>query len=129
MAGCVIALLVGAPALPLYGAAVGSPAGRLEKGQWMFGADADGWGRKLILGGETQDAVVATGSHFRGYGLTEWLSVFARIGGAYMRVKDPGVTTRDATDSFGGNVLLGAGMKARLWHAPRHQLEWDAAAQ
>ena len=123
-------LLINMCATPVRGESVGSPSGILEKGQWLFGLDADGWNRDLRLSGsDTQKVSVLSSSHFRGYGLTEWLTLYAKVGVAFLRAKDPGIANPDAKASFGGNLVLGTGMKARLWHNARRDWEWDATTQ
>ena len=106
---------------------VGSPSGILRKGQWLLGLGSGGvFGRtvKATAGGTSTDESVYNIEHVRGYGLTDWLSLYGKIGWAYMAVSDAGVQ-----NSFGSNLLLGGQVKARIWHHPRWNCEWDGSLQ
>ena len=70
--------------------------------------------------------------HFRGYGLTDRLSFYAKIGGVYLQVDDPSIKksgNSSSTSSFGGNVLLSGQLKAKLWESANTQWEWDGSLQ
>ena len=114
-----------APAV--YAEPVGSSAGVLRKGQWLFGLNAGGvLGRGAKGSGDPQEGLYSA-THFRGYGLTDWLSLFGKVGWAYLRVNDGQALT--GANDFGSNLLLGAQVKGRLWHNVKHDLEWDASTQ
>ena len=106
---------------------VGSPSGVLRKGQWLLGLGAGGvFGRivKATASGASTNESVYNIQHVRGYGLTDWLSLYGKIGWASMIVSDAGVS-----NDFGSNLLLGAQVKTRLWHHPRWNCEWDGSFQ
>ena len=105
-------------------ASVGSPTGILRKGQWVMGLKAGGASRDVTKSDLHAKAELVGGTHFRGYGLTDWLSIYAGIGAAYLRVKG-----NSATDSFDANVALNGQVKGRLWESERYGWEWDASAQ
>ena len=105
-------------------ASVGSPAGVLRKGQWAMGLKAGGASRDVTKSDLQAKAELVEGGHFRGYGLTDWLSLYAGVGAAHLRVKESPVT-----DSFGTNVALNGQVKSRLWESKRFGVEWDASAQ
>jgi len=105
-------------------ASVGSPAGVLRKGQWAMGLKAGGALRDVTKSDLHAKAELVEGGHFRGYGLTDWLSLYAGVGAAYLGVKNSPVT-----DSFGANVALNGQVKSRLWESKRFGVEWDASAQ
>ena len=103
---------------------VGSPASVLRKGQWVMGLKASGASRRVTKSDLHAKAELVEGSHFRGYGVTDWLSLYAGIGVAYLRVKG-----NAATDSFDANVALNGQVKGRIWESQRYGWEWDASAQ
>ena len=105
-------------------ASVGSPAGSLRKGQWAMGLKASGASRDVAKSGLGAAADVIEASHFRGYGVTDWLSAYVGIGGAHLRVKDD-----TASNSFGANLAVDGQLKSRLWEHERYGLGWDASAQ
>ena len=105
-------------------ASVGSPSSVLRKGQWVMGLKASGLSRDVTKSDLHAKAEFVGGSHFRGYGLTDWLSAYVGIGGAYFRVKG-----NAASDSFGANLAIDGQLKSRLWESERYGVEWDASAQ
>lgn len=108
---------------------VGSPASILKKGKWVMGLAGSATPERALDGG---DATIYALGHSRGYGLTDWLSVYGKIGGAYIEVDDPSIvrTTESSTsNSFGGNLLAGAQVKARLLASHRFNTEWDGSIQ
>ena len=106
---------------------VGSPAGLLKKGQWLFGLSTDGvLGRGAKGSGNPSIGLYQVG-HYRGYGVTDWLSLFGKVGWAYLRVTD-GQAERGA-NTFGSNLLISGGVKARLWRNAKRDWEWDASTQ
>ena len=110
--------------------AVGSPASLLKKGKWAMGLSGGGiLGRSLKGNAEAQAAQFG---HYRGYGLTDRLSVYGKIGLAYLEVDDPSIvkaTSREAANSFGTNLLTSVQVKARLLEHERWQAEWDGSLQ
>lgn len=111
-----------------FAEAVGSPAGILKKGQWDMAAGGGALvGRGLNPGGE---ATMYQVGHFRGYGLTDWLSLYGKIGGAYLEVDDASVKHPDGSvQSFGAGLLVGLQVKTRIWRHAKTGLQWDGSLQ
>ena len=123
--GLAACFLVQAP--PSHADPVGSPASILRKRQWAFGVTTGGvLGRGATGAGDPHQHLYRA-EHFRGYGLTDWLSLYAKVGWAYLRVTDD-TATNDAVD-FGSNLLLGAQLKSRLWQNAKRTWEWNGSAQ
>jgi hypothetical protein len=118
-------------ATPWVGAeAVGSPASILKKGQWAMSASGGAAPNRTLHG----DAEVRLyqGGHARGYGLTDWLSVYGKIGLAHLEVDDPTIiklNQSSSTNSFGFNLFTEAQIKARLWQHVPTGFEWDGSLQ
>jgi hypothetical protein len=114
----------------VYGEAVGSPASILKKGQWVMGLGGGGFlDRGLRGGAETTGYQLG---HFRGYGLTDRLSFYGKIGGAYLEVDDASikkVNELSSTHRFGAAVLVSVGLKARIWENAKKDWEWDGNLQ
>jgi len=112
----------------VFAEAVGSPASLLKKGQWAMALGGGAIsGRALSPGGE---ATAYQLGHFRGYGLTDWLSVYGKLGGAYLEINDASVKHPDgAIHSFGAGLLLGVQLKARIWRHVKTGWEWDGSVQ
>lgn len=113
---------------PLHAESVGSPASILKKGQWIFGLRSGGM-RRGKLNGQGKVTFYQFG-HFRGYGLTDRLSVYVNIGGVYLQVDDPAIKKPQdpsTTNSFKGNFLLSGQVKGRIWE--RAGWEWDGSLQ
>ncbi len=109
----------------LSGEAAGSPSELLKKGQWMLGLDVDSTvARELKTGGTSSKAYMLCAGHSRGYGLTDWLSVFGTIGAGYVSVKD-----NLGQHGFNTNLLASGQLKLRLWQSRGHGWEWDASSQ
>ena len=108
---------------------VGSPAGILKKGKWVFGLITGGFpARELDDGADTMLFQIA---HYRGYGLTDWLSVYGKLGVAYLSLNDP-LVVKDGgstTHSFGANAISGGQVKVKFFESPRHKWEWDGSLQ
>jgi len=133
LAGCVLSAFLmttlGAPPA-LDAESVGSPASILKKRQWAMGA---GGGALLArkMKGDADVAVYQLG-HFRGYGLTDWLSIYGKIGGASIKVDDPSIkrpTDSSTTHRFGLNVLSSVQLKGRIWQNAKQDWEWDGSVQ
>lgn len=106
---------------------IGSPASSLRKGQWMFGLGSGGvLGRGAKGAGDPEEGLYYI-EHVRGYGLTDWLSLYGKVGWAYLRVTDG--TSASGAHDFGSNLRLGAQLKTRLWHHAKHQWEWNGSVQ
>lgn len=110
--------------------AVGSPSSILKKKQWAMGLRGGSLlNRGLDNGAE---ASVYRLGHVRGYGLTDWLSLYGTIGWAHVAIEDASIIKRNdpSTDnSFGHNVLANAQLKGKLWQHLRTGLEWDGSMQ
>lgn len=124
-----VALL--APAPVLWAEAVGSPASILKKGKWVMGLSTGMFVERAM--DTDADATSFQLGHFRGYGLTDWLSLYAKLGGMQLQVDDPSIkklnNDQSTTHDFSSGVLLSGGLKARLWHSERLGAEWDAGVQ
>jgi len=105
--------------------AVGSPASLLKKGKWAMGVNV-GFLPEMKMKGNAKVTVYQVG-HFRGYGLTDRLSVFGKLGGAYLEADDPSVVTSDAlaTHRFGASFMVGLGLKGKIWESADTGWEWD----
>jgi hypothetical protein len=121
----VLALLVG-HAPELHAESVGSPASILKRGRWVMGLGGGALLDRGLKGGGSGDveATVIQGGHFRGYGLTDWLSLYGKVGGASLEAEDRGTST-----DFGGALFLSAQVKGRLWRHVKTELEWDGSVQ
>ena len=107
-----------------------SPAMILKKKKWAMGLGTGALLKRGLSGGA--DMTVYQGGHFRGYGLTEWLSVYGNIGGAYLSVDDGSIQLPNETSSmhsFGAGLLVSGGLKARLWESANKRWEWDSTFQ
>ena len=123
-----VALACGWPAARAFGEAVGSPSSLLEKGEWDMGVSGGGtFGRTMKSNGKV---TMSQFGHARGYGLTNWLSLYGKIGAAFLSVEDPSLLHPDgATQDFGGGYLWMAQAKVRFWRSRRTGIEWDGSAQ
>ncbi|GEM_PF-2809594 len=114
----------------VWAEAVGSPASVLKKGQWSMSASGGALqGRSLSGQGK---ATVYQGGHARGYGLTDWLSLYGKLGLARITVDDPTILkTNDSSssNSFGANLFAAVQLKSRLWQHVPSQFEWDGSLQ
>lgn len=114
----------------VWAEAVGSPAGILKKGRWVMGLGGGGlFGRDMK--GDAK-VTLSQGGHFRGYGLTDWLSIYGKLGLAFLEVDDASILkTLDpgTTNRFGLNVLSSVQLKARLWQNATQDLEWDGSVR
>ena len=109
---------------------VGSPASILKKGQWVMGMVMDVLSRRSLRAGS--EATVYQGGHARGYGLTDWLSLYGKIGAGHIEVDDASIRKRDdpsTTNRFGTNLLAGVQLKAKLFESRRKTWEWDGSLQ
>lgn len=126
----VVVMVLGAPG-GVWAEEVGSPAGILKKGQWAMEAGGGAvLGREVTPGGA--NATVYQLGHRRGFGLTDWLSLYGKIGAAYLEVKDTSVkrtSTPSSTIRFNGAVLVDVQLKNRFWRHVKTGLEWDGSLQ
>ena len=113
-----------------FAEAVGSPASILKKGKWVMGLGGGALLERELSGGA--EATVYQGGHYRGYGLTDWLSLYGKIGLAYVEVEDASIKkTNDpsTTNSFGRNFLSSVQAKIRFFRHERFDWEWDGSLQ
>ena len=113
----------------VWAESVGSPSRILKKGTWSFGLGAGTLaGREL---GTDVTAVVYQVGHFRGYGLTDWLSVYGKLGVAYLQVDDPSIKKKDLSTEhrFGANLLSSVQLKGRLFENRKRDFAWDGSLQ
>lgn len=128
----VLSLVICLLGLPgsLWAEAVGSPASILKKGKWVMGLSGGGlFGREFK--GDAQATLYQAG-HYRGYGLTDWLSIYGKIGLAYLEVDDAAivkVNDSSTINRFGINVLSSVQLKSRLWQHKTWGLEWDGSVR
>ena len=117
-------------AADLWAEAVGSPASILKKGKWVMNAS----GGALLdraLDGQAKATLWHLG-HARGYGLTDWLSVYGKLGIARLEIDDPTiikVNDASSSNSFGTNVFASVQLKTRLWQHLPTGFEWDGSLQ
>ena len=114
----------------VWAEAVGSPASILKKGKWVMGASGGAVPSRTLHG--DAEARLYHGGHARGYGLTDWLSIYGKIGVAHLEVDDPAIikpNNTSSTNSFGFNLFTEAQVKARLWRHARTGFEWDGSIQ
>jgi len=125
-----ILLLALGQAPPLYAEAVGSPASILKKGKWAMGLGSGVAPERSLKG--NAEALVYQFGHFRGYGLTDWLSVYGKIGLAYIAVDDASIikaSDPNSTNDFDANILSSVQLKGKLFEHKRTGLEWDGSIQ
>ena len=115
----------------VWAEAVGSPASILKKGQWVMGLGGGG-----LFGRDMKGSAKATlyqGGHFRGYGLTDWLSIYGKIGLAYLEVDDGTILKKtsgaSSVNRFYFNALSSVQMKARMWQNATQDWEWDGSVR
>ena len=121
----ILALVLCCSVAPLASAEpVGSPASILKKKQWVFGLAGGGlFGRGM--NGDSDVSIYSIG-HYRGYGITDRISAYLKLGAGWMSVADA-VSGQD--QSLGGNVMASGQVKTRLWQDKRQKWEWDGSLQ
>ena len=110
---------------------VGSPAGILKKGQWVMEA-AGGTALRRGFKSDNSTGTVYQFGHRRGFGLTDWLSLYGKIGAAYLEVNDASVKRPSHPSSkirFNGAALVDLQLKSRFWQHVKSGLEWDGSVQ
>ncbi len=123
--GVMSVMVVWWPASTGFAERVGSPADILERGQWIMSLDG-GWLARTMKGGAK--AFVYEGGHSRGYGLTNRLSLYGKIGIAYLDVHDSAFP-QNIRSGFGANVVVDAKLKAILWESHQKDWVWGGSAQ
>ena len=121
-----VAIAVGMLCVPpvAWAEAVGSPAGVVKKGKWVMGASGGGTVARQF--DNTGEATVYQAGHYRGYGLTDWLSLYGKLGVAYLQIDDPAIIKPNDSNSnnqFGANALVSVQTKARFWQRADWGLE------
>lgn len=115
---------------PVFAEGVGSPASILKKGKWAMGLAGGGTGGRDLSGGAK--AKLYHMEHYRGYGLTDRLSIYAKLGVAFLEVNDASIkktNNPDTSNSFGTNVISGVQLKGKLFESQKHRWEWDGSLQ
>ena len=126
--GTTIAVL--ACAAELRAEAVGSPASILKKGKWVMGLGGGSVSDRDFKG--SAQVSLLQGGHYRGFGLTDWLSLYGKVGAAYIEVDDPSIhrtNTRETTNNFEANLLTSVQLKTRLFERKDWDVEWDGSLQ
>ena len=103
---------------------VGSPASILKKKQWIFGLSGGGIFGRGMQGGS--DINIYSIGHYRGYGLTDRISAYLKLGVGWMSAAD---AISNLDQSMGANVMASAQLKTRLWQDKRQKWEWDGSLQ
>jgi len=83
------------------------------------------------LGNDATGSLFQVG-HFRGYGLTNWLSLYGKIGAAYLDIDDPSIRKTNSASTknrFGVNVLVDIQAKVKIWEHATRGWEWDGSLQ
>ena len=113
----------------VWAESVGSPSSILKKGKWSFGVGGGALAGRDV-GTDVTAAVYQVG-HFRGYGLTDWLSIYGKIGVAYLQVDDPSIKKKDGSTEhrFDANVLSSVQLKGKLFENRKRDFEWDGSLQ
>ena len=110
---------------------VGSPSSILKKGQWAFGASSSSVVERNVensSGGS--NAVAFGGNHFRGYGLTDRLSLYGSLGATRLKITDSPTKIDNSTEhSFSGAIMVSGQLKGRLWQRPEQDLVWDGSVR
>ncbi len=107
-----------------YAEPSGSPSRILQKGQWEMELGGSGLSQRTMKGGAK--VTVYAGSHARGYGLTNRISIYGKIGAAYARTDDSSIPT-NISNSFGTNLILGGQLNANLWRTATGSWEVDGS--
>ena len=107
-----------------YAEPSGSPSRILEKGQWELGVGGGGLWKRAMKGGAKVS--VFEGSHTRGYGLTNRVSLYGKIGGASVGNDDPSIPT-NVSNGFGANLVVGGQLHANLWKTATSGWEWNGS--
>jgi len=108
----------------------GSPASILKKGQWVMGLGGGSLVKREMKG--NAEATAYNVGHYRGYGLTDRLSLYGKIGAAYLEVDDATIikaSDPSATNDFGLNVLSSGQVKYKIFEDANQTWEWDGSLQ
>ncbi len=122
-----LCLLLGASP-SLFAEVVGSPASILKKGKWVMGLAGGGTAGREMSG--DAEARISHGGHYRGYGLSDRVSAYLKLGGAFIEIDDPGIKKTndlDSSNSFGTNFMTGLALKMKLFESQRFKWEWDGS--
>jgi hypothetical protein len=95
---------------------IGRASNVVKKGQWAMSLATELlFGRQLHNGAEAR---MYGGGHGRGYGLTDWLSVYGLLGAAHLSVDDPTIVRpsdpSSSTHSYGAGLLTSAQARAKV---------------
>lgn len=103
---------------------VGSPASILKKKQWVFGLSGSGLFGRGMQG--DNDVHIYSFGHYRGYGITDRVSAYLKLGAGWMSVADA-ISGQD--QSLGTNIMASGQVKTRLWQDKREKWQWDGSLQ
>jgi len=115
---------------PVDAEPVGSPASILKKGKWFMGAGTSLLAKRNLKG--NTEAAAYQGGHVRGYGLTDRLSLYGKLGLAHFEVDDGSIKKKNdlsTTNGFGLNVVSGVQIKSRFFESRSKRWEWDGSVQ
>lgn len=107
----------------VFAGAIGDPGATLMKGGWALGPEVSGVGREI----SDRDSVRYDTESWRlllkgSYGITDWLEVFGRLGGATIKIRGT------PFDSNLG-IAAGGGVKGTFLDPPGHPLRYSLGGQ
>jgi len=107
----------------VFAGAIGDPGATLMKGEWALGPEISGVGREISdRDGMRYDTESWRLSLKGSYGVTDWLEVFGRMGGATIKIRGT------PFDSNLG-IAAGAGLKGTFLDPPGHPLRYGLGGQ
>jgi hypothetical protein len=105
------------------GGSIGDPGATLEKGTWALGPEISGVSREISDQGNVRYDTESWRLLLKGsYGITDWLEVFGRLGGATFKIRG---TPFDS--SLG--IAAGGGLKGTFLDPPAHPLRYSLGGQ
>ena len=109
-------------------ASVGSPASILKKGQWVFGLEGNFLSdRALELNGSsTYELKCGQGFHMRGYGLTDRISIYGKVGFGDLEVEN---TSTNKIDNLHTGFAGGLKIKGLIFEEESLGIEMGVGAQ
>ena len=124
---CVIFFTLAFFCQKVYAESFGTLATTLKKGQWMLNLEGSGTiNRDLKYEGGKVKSQSWGAYHARGYGLTDRINVFAKIGYQDLNKIDPNpfITYQDdQVDNLKGGVSFGVSLKGLILKEPENPLE------
>ncbi len=108
---------------PSVGAeALGSPANVLRKNKWTMGVGGGGVFERALEGTASPKISFFDVGHYRGFGVTDWLTLYGKIGGGGMEFKD-----NTGTFDLGSALGFGGGVRVRFWENRDRGWEWTGS--